>query len=451
MSSPPLTRWPLAESDLTLVLDVALAFDHGTMGLLLLRDDESGGLHVAAGRGVTREQWAQFERELGHGGVAGVACTEQRRVCIRDARHDEVAATLAALARAIDFRGIDVHPLQAGDAGVIGALVVLFRWPQRPSGRESALARKCCDLIARALEVQRLYAIEEERRRSAEGLASERLQFVAKMSHELRTPLQSIVGYLELLRHGLPDPVTARQVEMLDRVATSENIVMSVLNDLDNLARLEAGRVDFVPRAVSVRTILDRALAVTAPLARGLGIGMTAAPLPRDLVAWADEAKATQVLVNLLTNAAKFSPRGSVVRIACRRAGDAVHLDVTDSGPGIPDKRLLSIFDPYVQLANRVPKGLEGYGLGLAISREFAEGMHGALTVSSAVGRGTTFTLRLPAFRTRVSRLRPDARPRGRRPSPARSAPPLPADSGSSSGSSASADARRTPGHTLPP
>jgi signal transduction histidine kinase len=122
-----------------------------------------------------------------------------------------------------------------------------------------------------------------------------------------------------------------------------------------------------------------------------------------DIVALADASKTTQILINLLTNGVKYTPAGGVVWLVSRQDDRAVYFDVTDTGPGIAPEHLSVIFDPYVQLERRVPQELDGCGLGLAIGREFAAAMRGELTVKSEVGRGSTFTLRLPRFRPGVA------------------------------------------------
>jgi signal transduction histidine kinase len=430
MSSSSLTRWPVPDADLALALEVALAFGNASMGLMALRDGGAGTLHVAGGSGLAPSQWPAFEPLLQSDGVVGIACTEARRIC-RSGGGLDAHNGLGAIARSHRVHAIDVHPLSLADEGVVGAVVLLFRWPKRPSAQPQPASLPCCRLIARALDSARRHAVAEQARDAAQGLASERLQFVARMSHELRTPLQSIVGYLDLLRNGVPDPVTDRQLAMMNRVAMGERVLMSVIDDLDSIAALETGQVRFTPRPVSVGELVRFAEAVVAPLANRVGVPLDVDRAAFASVVVADERKATQVLINLLTNAVKFSPQGATVRLRARRVGGRVRIDVVDSGPGIPRKELDRIFDPYVQLARRVPRGLEGFGLGLAISRQFAEGMGGRLSVASAAGCGTTFSLHLPTVsQTPASRGHRAAPRRASRRSRAPRAPPSPAGSG---------------------
>jgi signal transduction histidine kinase len=222
------------------------------------------------------------------------------------------------------------------------------------------------------------------------------VEFLARVSHELRTPLQSIAGYLDLLRIDTADPLTPSQARHVERMRASEEILVNVINDLITFSQLEAGHVTYHLSASRAGEALRVAEAVVAPLAMKRGVRLEVVPVPTGIIVSGDAEKLKQVLVNLAANAVKFTQRGGVVTLACRIDSGFVYFDVIDTGPGIAPDKLARIFEPYVRLATPMADHPGGSGLGLAISRDFAMGMHGELTVRSALGNGSVFTLRLP-------------------------------------------------------
>ncbi|MFL5607222.1 MAG: sensor histidine kinase, partial [Gemmatimonadaceae bacterium] len=216
------------------------------------------------------------------------------------------------------------------------------------------------------------------------------------MSHELRTPLQSIAGYLDLLRIDPADPLTPSQARHVERMCVSEQILFHVIDDLITFSQLESGHVTYHLVATRAGDALRVAEAVVAPLAIDRGVHLMVMPVSHGIVVSGDADKLQQVLVNLAANAVKFTQPGGTVTLACRVESGAVYFDVADTGPGIPAEKLDGIFNPYVRLGTTRLDHSGGFGLGLAISRDFALGMHGELTVSSVIDTGSVFTLRLP-------------------------------------------------------
>ena len=182
---------------------------------------------------------------------------------------------------------------------------------------------------------------------------------------------------------------------MLDRIAVSERILVHLIDDLISFSRLESGDIVYRFAPVSAAKAIELTEGVLSPLALEQHVALRL-EAPSDVVVNADAEKLQQVLVNLVANAIKYSPPGATVTLRCRDDSDAVSFDVVDDGPGIPPEKLADIFEPYVRLDPASSPGTAGWGLGLAISRELAAGMHGSLTVTSEVGRGSAFTLRLP-------------------------------------------------------
>jgi PAS domain S-box-containing protein len=245
-------------------------------------------------------------------------------------------------------------------------------------------------------QLQQQVEAVEAARGEAETANRAKMEFLAVMSHELRTPLNAIAGYAELLRLGLRGPITPEQLEDLNRIMRSERTLLSLINDILNYARLEAGQLEYATDCVPVRSLLEDLEAVVSPQLGAKQLRFRFAECDDDLTVEADADKVRQILVNLLSNAIKFTPPGGSIEVECDEAGGQGRLRVKDTGIGIPSEKLQVIFEPFVQLNRNLTNIGEGSGLGLAISRDLARGMSGELSVESTPGYGSTFTLSLP-------------------------------------------------------
>ena len=248
------------------------------------------------------------------------------------------------------------------------------------------------ELVARGEELERQRAAADEANRAKSG-------FLAVMSHELRTPLNAIAGYVQLLEMGIHGPVTDAQRGALDRIARSQNHLLRLINDVLNLARIESGRVEFLVEEVDVAGLMGEVTPMVEPQlgAKALAFAVT---VPPGTAVRADREKVQQILINLLGNAIKFTPPGGRVWVEAARDGrdpSRVLLRVADSGIGIAPEKQGSVFEPFVQVDMSRTGRSEGSGLGLAISRDLARGMGGDLSLESEPGKGSVFTLTLPA------------------------------------------------------
>jgi signal transduction histidine kinase len=264
---------------------------------------------------------------------------------------------------------------------------------------------------------ERAFLFEAERRSRAQAEAARvaaeeanrsKSQFLAKMSHELRTPLNAIGGHLQLVEMGLHGPVTDAQREALERAQKAQHHLLSLINDVLNYAKLEAGRVEFDLRPTSVADVVHEVASIMAPQVqvKGLLLDVSLPPSEHEqpTLVLADRDKLVQTLFNLISNAIKFTPAtqpngapGRIsVELTCPEGMlDVAYLSVHDTGIGIPEQRQSAIFDPFVQVNTGLTREHSGTGLGLAISRDLARGMGGDLWCQSVEDRGSTFTLML--------------------------------------------------------
>ena len=277
--------WMLKEDEVKPALALAMALRRAPMGVLLVRDGADGAMHVVLSEGLTGEASSLFSEQGPTLAQIGAACSEHRRVCVRDARTDVVDGVerIRDLARHMGFRGMEVLPLEPDRMAAIGALTLFFRSPLRVAPRSERLIDLATMLISLALNNARLRAEEAARRREAEQRAYDRLQFLARINHELRTPLQSITGYLELLQHD-GEPPTERQRDILEHIEHSEQVLLNIIDSVANLGRIEAGRVTYTISCVTVADVLARVASVVSPLARKQGVHLDVDTVPRDLL-----------------------------------------------------------------------------------------------------------------------------------------------------------------------
>lgn len=254
-------------------------------------------------------------------------------------------------------------------------------------------------LRVQAEELQRANAELGAARREADAANRAKSDFLATMSHELRTPLNAIGGHVELIQLGIHGPVNDAQQVALGRIDRSQRHLLGLINSILNLARIEAGRLEYRLRDVPLRDALADVQSMIEPQMVAKQLRYAPRIAESDLTARADDEKLQQILLNLLSNAVKFTPSGGAITVegmADPSRPERILVRVTDTGIGIPGERLADIFEPFVQVDARHSREAGGVGLGLAISRDLARGMGGDLTAESVLGVGSTFTLVLP-------------------------------------------------------
>jgi len=252
-------------------------------------------------------------------------------------------------------------------------------------------ARLLADAVAARDEAERA-------RRQAEHANRAKAEFLAAMSHELRTPLNAIAGYAQILEMGIQGALNESQRDMLSRMQRSQRALLTLIEELLGFAQIESGKVVYRSANVTIEQLLDDVESMVAPQLSSRKVRYRVESCEPGVSVWADREKVDQILINLITNAIKFTERGEIA-MTCTASEDAVEICVRDTGIGIDSERIESIFEPFVQLDGGYTRTSHGTGLGLTISRTFARAMGGDVRVVSVLGEGSSFMLTLPRNR----------------------------------------------------
>jgi signal transduction histidine kinase len=294
----------------------------------------------------------------------------------------------------------------------LGAFAVEFDEPHAFRDDERAFLFSIAHLAAESIERLRSQEGERSARVEVERARHSKNEFLATVSHEIRTPLNAIVGYTELLEMQLGGPLSVAQQGYLHRIRASSTHLLGIINDMLDLAKVEAGRLLVTHKQVSARKVIESALALVHPQATARSVVLLSrCDAEREVLFRGDERRAEQIVLNLLSNAVRFTEAGGRITVGCRLVATAAGfrlaaarvarrwcaIEVADTGIGIAAEHLAMIFDPFVQVQSGHARSYGGAGLGLAISRRLARLMDGDVTVESTVDTGSTFTLWLPA------------------------------------------------------
>jgi signal transduction histidine kinase len=242
--------------------------------------------------------------------------------------------------------------------------------------------------------------ISEKKRieRRLKELDKMKSDFVSNVSHELRTPLTSIKGSVDNMLDGLTGPLNEKQVRYLARIKSNSDRLSRLINDLLDLSRIESGRIEVRPTTLFLSALAEEVAEQLRPLAAEKLIQIQLPSSDHQVTVWADRDKVTQVLINLIGNAVKFTPQAGKVTIALEKNGnDYVQISIGDTGPGISPEERNKIFSKFYQIAAVDKQKPTGSGLGLAISKALVEMQGGKIWVESEIGEGTTFYFTLPA------------------------------------------------------
>jgi signal transduction histidine kinase len=326
--------------------------------------------------------------------VVGRAAAERAPVQYADVLAEEADdRTRAALERA-GYRAVLAVPLLRENQ-VIGTLVVRRKTPGAFDADTVALLQTFTTQSALAIQNARLFAELAEKSAQREEASRHKSEFLANMSHELRTPLNAVIGFTEVLLERYFGDLNDKQEDYLKDVLSSGQHLLSLINDILDLSKVEAGRMELELSTFDLGPVLEAGLVMVKERASRKGVELRL-DVSEDIDRIeADERKVKQVVFNLLTNAVKFTPAGGRVTVSAQRTNGAVEVAVADTGVGIAPEDQGRVFEEFGQ-ARSASGQSEGTGLGLALCKRFVELHGGSIAVASAVGRGSTFTVALP-------------------------------------------------------
>jgi signal transduction histidine kinase len=280
---------------------------------------------------------------------------------------------------------------------LLGAITFVGSQRDVPYSQDDVhLAEDVATRGALALDSAQVYDLALVHQRSAETANKAKTAFLGAMSHELRTPLNAIGGYIDLLDMGLRGPVTEKQHADFARVKTNQQHLALLITEILNFVQVGSGRASYSVVDVPACEAMQYAIELIEPLFGQKSISFDGVSGDQTIVARADRARVTQILVNVLSNAIKFTPPGGHISASCAALADTVTLQISDTGIGIAPEKQEAIFEPFIQVKETFVGRESGVGLGLAISRDLARAMKGDLTVESAEGKGARFMLSLP-------------------------------------------------------
>jgi PAS domain S-box-containing protein len=337
------------------------------------------------------------------GSVVGLAAVTGRPYLVKDARRD---GRVKYVERLHIFSSIAVPVIAKGT--ILGVLASSITTPSRQfTEADLRLATALADRAALAIENARLYEQERVLRQLLEGLNRQiqegdrrKTEFVTLVSHELRTPLTSMMGYIALLLGGQDGPLTTQQREWLDTIGGNADRLVTLIDDLLDIARIEAGKIELKPTPLDLVPLIQEVARALRPQLEGRGQWLTldlAAVLPA-IVGDADRIR--QILTNLLSNAMKYTPSGGSITIIARGDVGGVRVAIQDTGIGLAPDEQAQLFTPFFRAQHDATQGVGGTGLGLAITRALVELHGGTIAVTSAPGQGSTFSFTLPTSHT---------------------------------------------------
>ena len=272
----------------------------------------------------------------------------------------------------------------------------LVRAKQELEAKNKELAQSLAATEASLRERDRARAEADEARRIAQSANDAKTRFLNMMSHELRTPLGAIGGYAALLEEGIYGALTDEQSKYIARIRHNQAHLLQLVNELLDLGKIESGGFALKLDAVPVHTVVESVHTMIEPQIRARDLQLQVEVTDPDLRFHADRERVEQIVLNVLSNAVKFTPPGGSVRIMVSPEADKICVGVRDTGVGIPADKLEAVFEAFYQVEDSRSRTYGGTGLGLAISRQLARAMGGDLTVKSTLGEGSTFSLSLP-------------------------------------------------------
>jgi signal transduction histidine kinase/putative methionine-R-sulfoxide reductase with GAF domain len=379
----------------TLVESAARFCDADKASLTRERD---GALYRAEAYGFSRE-YLDYVQDIpikpDRGSASGRALLEGRVVHIADALADP-EYTLTDVQRLGGYRTVLSVPMLREDVPI--GVLALLRSDVRPfTDKQIELVTTFADQAAIAIENVRLFDEIQDKGRQLEEASQHKSQFLANMSHELRTPLNAILGYAELIADGAYGDPSEKMLGVLKRLEAQGKHLLGLINDVLDLSKIEAGQLVLELSDYCIQDIAQAVRSTLEPLAADKKLGFKVEVAPQLPPGHGDGRRLTQVLINLVGNAIKFTDAGEVA-ITAKATDGSFHLSVRDTGPGISSADQARLFQEFQQADNTITKKKGGTGLGLAISKRIIEMHGGRIWVESQPGQGSTFSFKLPVI-----------------------------------------------------
>jgi signal transduction histidine kinase len=385
------------ESVLATIVSRAVQLSGSYSGIVYEFDEATQSFHARATHQVSPELLETLRAtpiRLGEGAVGRAAVTRQP-VEVADIEHGQLLApqTRALLVRE-GMGSVVAVPLVREDR-LFGGLVIVRRERGAFSSESVATLQTFAAQSVLAIQNARLFRELADKSRQLEVASQHKSEFLANMSHELRTPLNAIIGFSEVLSERMFGELNEKQEEYLKDIHASGTHLLSLINDILDLSKIEAGRMELELTDFDLPTALDNALMLVRERAGRRNITLRTSVDQRLGEVRADERKIRQVVLNLLSNAIKFTPEGGRIEVAALPKDGAVEVSVSDTGIGIAPTDQEAVFEEFRQVGTAEKKA-EGTGLGLTLCRKFVELHGGSISVTSQLGVGSTFTFTLP-------------------------------------------------------
>jgi signal transduction histidine kinase len=385
------------ETVLSTIVAKAVQLSGTEAGVIYVFDEREQAFHLRATYGLSEELIAAIENQyVGTSDAIRQATQDRKPQQIADVR-DEPPSPLREIAMRAGYRARLIAPLIDADK-VVGALVVRRRQPgEFPKDTVDLLQTFAAQSVL-AIQNARLFSEIEDKSRQLAEASERKSQFLASMSHELRTPLNAIIGLTEMMVTNAARFGTEKALEPLRRVNAAGTHLLSLINEILDLSKIEAGKLELNPEPIHLARLIDEVVGTAGQLAEKNHNRLIVEAQENLGALNADSMRLKQILLNLLSNACKFTKEGEVA-LRVRKVADGrdwVELAVADTGIGLTAEQQAKLFQEFTQADSLTARRYGGTGLGLAISRKLARMMGGDVTVTSEPGKGSVFTVRLP-------------------------------------------------------
>jgi GAF domain-containing protein len=387
------------ETVLTRIASHAVQLTGAAGGAIYEYDEASEEFHLKGSHQIEKEFVEALRASpirLG-GGALGQAASSRAPVEVADIldERDFSATRIRPVLRQLGYRSLLAVPLLR-EGLIMGGLTIFRRTPGSFAPEVVNLLQTFATQSVLAIQNARLFREIEEKSRQIEAANRHKSEFLANMSHELRTPLNAIIGFSEVLQEKLFGELNDKQAEYTDDILTSGRHLLSLINEILDLSKVEAGRMELELATFDLPLAIDNARTFVRERATRHGINVDVDVDERLGEFVGDERKIKQILLNLLSNAVKFTPEGGRIGINARQTDGSVEISVSDTGVGIAPEDQPKIFEEFRQVGTDYAHKVEGTGLGLTLAKKFVELHGGKIWVTSEVGKGSKFTFSLP-------------------------------------------------------